>query len=101
MSDDALTAQLVERIMGWKIGPDRFIKSGRSWIPRWRFRPFLDPSNALELLDKAADRFRVTSPSRNVFIAEVRIHGRCGKASGEEFARTIVTALARALRLKA
>src|SRR5262245_53243691 len=39
MSEDALTVALAERVMGWRVAPGRFIKSGRSWIPHWRFSP--------------------------------------------------------------
>ena len=101
MSDDNLTAQLAEKVMGWKVAPGRIIKPGRSWIPRWRFRPLLDASDALELLSRAAESFHLVGPRRKVFIVEVKIGSRCGKASGNQFARTITTAVARALGLEA
>jgi hypothetical protein len=94
---DKLTAQLAECVMGWKASPDRFIKSGRSWIPRWRFRPFDELEDAFQLLDRAADRFTLTSDNGKVFTAAVQIGGSHRKASGLRKARTITTAIALAL----
>ena len=101
MTDDSLTAQLAERVIGWKVAPDRFMKPGRSWIKRCRFRPLQNASDAVELLGRAADSFHLVGPRRTVFIVEVKIGGRCGKALGNQFARTITTAVARALGLEA
>jgi hypothetical protein len=95
-----LTAQLAERVMGWKAAPDRFMKPGRSWIPRWRFRPFEELEDAFQLLDRAADRFSLTSDSSKIFTAEVQIRGRYHKASGACKARTISMAIALALGLE-
>lgn len=100
MSDQKLTAYLAERVMRWKVAPDRFIKSGRSWIPSWRFRPLHELADAFQLLDRAADVFSLTRTAQKVFIAEVTVGVRHGKASGAQIARTITTALARALGLE-
>lgn len=99
MSDDELTAHLAEFVMGWKRAPDRFIKPGRSWIPRWRFRPLEELADAFQLLDQAADHFRLTCDRNRVFTAEVQIGHHRGKASANQVARTITTAVARALGL--
>jgi hypothetical protein len=99
MTEQALTGILAERVMGWKVAPDRFIKSGRSWIPRWRFRPFADLADAFQLLDRAAAHYTLTCDC-STFAAEVQIESCRGKAVGEHKARTITVAVARALRLE-
>jgi len=98
-SDEELTAYLAERAMGWKVTPDRFIKSGRSWIPRWRFQPLNDIADALDLLNRAANWFTLVSSLKKVVTAEVNVAGHRGKASGKQIARTITIAVARALGL--
>ena len=49
MNDDRLTEKVAALVLGWKATPDRFIKAGRSWIPRWRFRPFVEFADAFRL----------------------------------------------------
>ena len=85
--------------MGWKVTPDRFMQSGRSWIPRWRFQPLDDIAAALELLNRVAKGFTLVSNLKKVVTAEVNVAGRRGKASGQQIARTITIAIARALGL--
>jgi hypothetical protein len=99
-SEARLTEELAARIMGWKIAPDRFIKFGRNWIPRWRFRPFQELADAFQLLDRVADCFSLTGTTKMGFIAVVQVGDRRGKASGKQIARTITTALARAVGLE-
>jgi hypothetical protein len=100
INEDELTAQLAERVMGWRAVPDRFIKPRRSWLPRWRFQPFEEIEDAFQLLDHAVDRFRLTSDSHKIFTAEVHIGGRSRKASGVHRAKTISTAIALALGIE-
>jgi hypothetical protein len=83
--------------MGWRSAPGRFLTTGRSWIPRWRFRPLEDLADAFQLLDRATSYFSLRSDGHNLLTAEVQIDGRCGKASGRLIARTITTAVARSL----
>ena len=99
MNDDRLTEKLAAQVLGWKATPDRFIKAGRSWIPRWRFRPFAELADAFRLLDHAADHYILTG-SCSTFAAEVKIDSCWGKAVGEHKARTITLAVARALQLE-
>jgi hypothetical protein len=99
VTPENLTAVLAERVMGWKVAPDRFVKPGRCWIPRWRFRPFEEAADAFRLLDAAAQRYTLTSDGRT-FTADVRINSRRGKASGPHKARAITVAVARALGLE-
>jgi hypothetical protein len=97
MNAEGLTTLLAERVMGWKACPDRFLMSNRKWIPRWRFRPFEDLEDAFQLLDRAADRFRLTSDNHKMFTAEVQIGRRRRKAAGAHKAKAITTAIALAL----
>jgi hypothetical protein len=99
MSDDRLTERLVSQVLGWKVAPDRFLKSGRSWIPRWRFAPLTNLEHALQLLDRAASTYTLTGVAGGIFTAEVRVRGRMGKAAGLSKAKTISLALAQALEL--
>lgn len=99
MNDDRLTEKLAAQVLGWKATPDRFIKSGRSWIPRWRFRPLTELADAFRLLDDAAAHYTLTG-NGTAFAAEVQIESRRGKAVGEQKARTITVAVARALGLE-
>jgi hypothetical protein len=100
MTDARLTDELALRVMGWRPTRDRFIKPGGGWSPRWRFRPFDDVADAFALLDRATDNFNLIK-ERDVFTAEVHIGGRLGRAAGEHEARTITTAIARALGVEA
>ena len=99
MTDQRLTDQLALQVMGWKPAPDRFLKSGRSWIPRWRFRPFAELADAFQLLERAADQYTLTRDGRS-FTAEIRTDSGRGIASGEVKARTISLAAARGIGLK-
>jgi hypothetical protein len=94
-----LTNELAARIMGWKPAPDRFVKSGRSWIPKWRFRPLAELADAFQLLDRAAHHYTL-SMDGGTFTAEIRVGSGRGTASGELKARTITLAVARALGLE-
>jgi len=100
VAPEKLTAALAERVMGWKASPDRFMKSGRSWIPRWRFQPLVDLADAFRLLDKGARRYSLTCDGRRTFSVEVQVGTRRGKAAGKHKARTITLAVARALGLE-
>src|SRR5438105_6133405 len=100
MTAEEFTSVIAERVLGWKVTPDRFIKSGRSWIPRWRFTPLTRLDHAFELLDRAASEYRVMTIA-GVFSAEVQVGNRTGKATGEPKAKTITLAIARALGIEA
>jgi hypothetical protein len=100
MTEQALTDILAERVMGWKVAPDRFIKSGRGWLPKWRFAPLSRLDDAFELLDRSASTYRLERTGRDAFAVEVQCDGRVGKASGEPKARVITLAVARALGLE-
>ena len=100
MTDERLTDDLAVRVMGWKPALGRFVKSGRSWIPRWRFRPLTELADAFRLLDRAADQYTIKG-NGHTFTAEIQVGGGRGTASGKTKARTITLALARALGIEA
>jgi len=98
---DQLTAILATRVMGWKVGPDRFIKAGRAWLPKWRFNPFDRLDDAFLLLDRTGGFYALTVDPAGIFTAEVRIGDRTGKAAGDPKPRTTTLAVVRALDLEA
>lgn len=95
--DDELTANVVEAVLGWRAAPDRFIKPGRSWTPRSRFKPLMRLEDAFLLLHQADCTCVLSVGSDKVFTAEVRVGDRTGKVSGEPKARTITLAICQAL----
>lgn len=101
ISEEALTDALAERVMGWKATPDRFIKSGRSWLPKWRFAPLSRLDDAFQLLDRSGSTYKLERGDGGAFRVEVQSGGRVGKASGDPVARTITLAVARSFGLEA
>jgi hypothetical protein len=99
MDDERLTERLAAEVLGWRAAPDRFIKSGKSWSPRWRFQPFSELSSAFELLNHVTEHYSITC-KRKVFNVEARIGKSRVKASGQNLARTITTAVAESFGLK-
>jgi len=100
MNEGRLTDQLATQVLGWRPSSDRYLKPGRGWIPRWRFRPLQELTDAFRLLDTGVQQYTLTRDSRG-FSAEVQIGSRRGSASGINKARTITLAVARALGLEA
>lgn len=92
-----LTEELAHRILGWKSAPDRFLKAGRGWLPKWRFAPFERLEDAFRLLD-SADTYVLTKADSS-FAAEVWVGSCTGRALGELKATTITLALAKAIGL--
>jgi hypothetical protein len=100
VGSEQFTAFLAESILGWKACPDRFIKSGRTWIRRNRFRPLTRLEDAFLLLGHATSSYRLTSVD-GFFTAEVQIGARTGRATGEAEAKTICLAIGQALGIEA
>jgi hypothetical protein len=97
MNDERLTEKLAVEVMGWRLAADRFVKAGRTWLPKRRFQPLLDIAHAFQLLDEVADKFALTGGRTGPFVASVQIGRRRGTASGESKAGAITHATARAL----
>ena len=100
MTDERLTDELAARVLGWRLAPGRYIKSGRGWTPRSKFRPLVDLKDAFRLLDRVSNDYSLLARPGGVFTARVRLDGRAGKATGEPKARAISLAVARALGLE-
>jgi hypothetical protein len=97
LPEERLTDQLAARALGWRVAPDRYIQSGRSWTPRSKFRPLRDLKDAFRLLDAVSKDYSLGDAPGRTFTARVRVAGRVGKATGEPKARTISLAIAEAL----
>jgi hypothetical protein len=97
MTAEQLTAILAERVMGWRVAPDRFMTAGRGWLPRWRFQPFAKLDDAFRLLDTAGAKYVLEADSNGRFTARVSIGDRTGAASGPSKSATITKAVAEAI----
>jgi len=101
MTIDQLNAILAERIMGWTVGPERFMMGDRRWLPRWRFQPATRLEDAFRLLERAAPQeYAMGAAESGGFWARVRIAGTTGEARGQSQARAMTLAIARAVGLK-
>lgn len=101
MTDDQLAATLAARVMGWTVGPERFMMGGRRWIPRWRFRPATRLEDAFRLLEHLAPQDYTTGASENGgFWARVRVGGVTGEAIEPSQAQAVTYAAARAIGLE-
>lgn len=95
--DQRLTEALSVRVMGWRVGPDRFIKSGRTWVPRWRFQPTQNLVDALHLLEQAEpDEYRMEGGKNCEFRVRIRIGEITAEVSGLLKPRVITYAIAMA-----
>lgn len=100
MTNEQLTAILAERVMGWRVGPDRFLKSGRRWAPRWHFQPLRRLEHARQLLEKAKAKYSLATNSDETFTAVVRLGDLIGTASRNSEAAAITIALAKAIGIE-
>jgi hypothetical protein len=100
MSDDRLTEELAHQVLGWSVGPDRFVMDGRRWLPRWRFQPAARLEDAFRLLDRAAPQeYAMGAAENGGFWAKVRVAGVTGEAHESSQARALTLAIARAIGL--
>lgn len=101
MTAEQITAILAERVMGWGVGPDRFLMGKRSWMPRWRFQPTGNLVDAFRLLEEAAPQeYSMHGDSKGNFRVRLRIGDTTGEACGESKPRAITWAIARALGIE-
>ncbi len=101
MTNDQLTALLAERVMGWTVGPDRFMTGNRSWISRWRFQPVEKLADALRLLEVAAPQeYSLRGDSEGNSLVRVRIGDATGEAFGASKPCAITWAIARAVGIE-
>ena len=97
MTAATLTGILAERVMRWRVGPDRFLKGGRQWSPRWQFQPLRHTDHALQLLEKTGGTFSLTQAADGSVTARVIVGGRTGTATGKSQAACTSVAIARAI----
>ena len=98
MTSEHLTAILAERVMGWTIGPDRFMMANRGWMPRWRFQPAEKLEDAFRLLEGAAPQeYCIGGDDKGNVHVQVRIAGSAGEARGTSRPLAITHAIARAV----
>ncbi|MGA2186781.1 MAG: hypothetical protein ABSH47_27545 [Bryobacteraceae bacterium] len=100
MKADDLAVLLASRVMGWGVGPDRFLLGNRCWQPRWRFQPTESLDDAFKLLEKAAPQEYAMGADGKGFWVRVRIGKTTGEARDRSKPRAITLALARALGLE-
>lgn len=101
MSTEQLTAILAQRVMGWRVGPDRFLMDKRQWLPRWRFQPTERVEDAYRLLERAAPQeFNMDRDQDGRFWVKVCIAGAAGEARESPQAWAITLAIARALGIE-
>jgi hypothetical protein len=101
MTNDQLTAILAERVMGWSVGPDRFMMGERRWQPRWRFQPARRLEDAFRLLESTAPQeYAIGAADNGDFWAKVRVADTTGEACESSQARAITFAIARAIGLE-
>jgi hypothetical protein len=101
VTNDQLAAILAQRVMDWRVGPDRFLMGNRRWLPRWRFQPIERGEDANRLLERAVpEEFSIDRTQDGRFRVKVRIAGETGEAVESHQARAITFAIARALGLE-
>jgi hypothetical protein len=96
VTDRQLADALAERVLGWRPAPDRYIKSGRSWITRSRFRPLTDIRDALRLADALTKDYSLLA-NPGGFTAEVRHSGRIGRATARNQTRAVSLAVGKVI----
>ena len=100
MTSDHLTALLAACVMGWGVGPDRFLMGNRGWLPRWRFQPTERVDDAYRLLERAAPQeYSMDRAQDGRFWVKVCIAGATGEAQESTQARAVTFAVARAIGL--
>ena len=101
MTSEHLTALLAERVMGWGVGPDRFLMGNRGWMPRWRFQPTGNLEDAFRLLEEATPQeYSICGDDKGNIDVRVRIFGAVGEARGTSKALAITYAIARAVGIE-
>jgi hypothetical protein len=98
---ERLTTELVIRVMGWAVAPDRFLTGQRSWMPRWRFQPTNRLDDAFRVLETARpEYYSMGSRACGTFFVEVCIGGKLGTCKHNSKPLAITLAVARALGLE-
>jgi hypothetical protein len=95
-----ITEQLAFIAFEWRPVKCRYIRPDGGWLPTWRFSPFDRIEDALQVLEKTADDYKLHGNKHgHRGSIEVTVGTKTISASGEPKARLITTALAYALGL--
>src|SRR5262252_6084833 len=98
MTSEALTALLAQQVMDWGIAPERFLMTGRRWIPRWRFQPTEKLEDAFRLLDAVdPDEYSITAQRGGTIRVRIRIGQTVADVQHASKAHAITRAVARVI----
>jgi hypothetical protein len=101
MTNDQLTTILAERVLGWTVGPERFLMGNREWTPRWRFQPADKLEDAFRLLEEAKPQeYCICGDDKGNIHVRVRINNAVGEARGMSTPGVITHAIARAVGIE-
>lgn len=101
MNDARLTDELAISAMGWRLAPGRYLKSGKSWITRSKFRPLTNARDAFRVLDTVTKDYSLASTPDGTFTVEVRLRGCVAKVTCKSRERAICLAVARVIGIEA
>jgi hypothetical protein len=97
MTSDQLTVLLAERVMHWRVTPERFLTGERGWLPRWRFQPTKKFTDAIRLLEAARpEEYSMDADAKGCSWVKVRIGGNSAQASDKSKPLAICRAVAAA-----
>ena len=98
LTADMLTALLVERVLGWRVGPDRYMMADRQWLKQERFQPTKSIDAACRLLIALRPiEYTFGGAGASDCWAKVRLKGMSGEAASPSLPLAICLAIARAL----
>jgi hypothetical protein len=97
VTTNQLTVVLAEKVMGWRVAPDRFLMDRRRWLATWRFQPTKNIADAFQLVEAAGVvEFALRASRNGVYGVKVRTSAASAEASGSSLPLTICVAIARA-----
>jgi len=94
MNDARLTEELASTILGWRTTPTKYLKEGRSWIPKSRFQPLKNDRDASRLLDAMAIPYTLLITHSRGFTVELKCTDGTWTAAANSRARAITLAIA-------
>ena len=101
MTTTRLTEILAERVLGWGVGPERFLMGNGKWLSRWKFQPAERIEDAMRLLESAAPQeFTIQGDQTGITRVSVLIAGTEGKAGEASLPLAITHAIARAIGIQ-
>jgi hypothetical protein len=98
MTSESLTSILVEKVLEWRVCPDRFMTGHREWIRRERFQPTSSIDAALRLLIAAKPtEYLLGGDLSGTSWAKVTLNGSSGEGVSQSLPTAICIAIGRAL----